>query len=204
MNARVGFQTGNNDRFLRQWFEIQYLKIDFDLESIEEAAISHKKWIPYNKGGSYRKWFGNEDYVINWENDAYDLRTELAKGKNVLFRNTDAYFKEVLTYSDITSGLFSARYKKIGSINDAKGHVAYGEKESLLFILGEVNSKIGNYIFKLLNPTMSLQIGNFQSFPVLTDEQKVVTELVNQCISLTKEEWDSFEKSWEFNRHPLL
>ncbi|AOO75261.1 restriction endonuclease [Latilactobacillus curvatus] len=204
VHPRVGFQTGNNTKFLRQWFEIEFKTINFNIYSLDDASKMIEKWIPYNKGGSYRKWYGNEDYVINWGNNASDLKKDLKSGKNVLFRNMDGYFKEVITYSDITSGSFSARYKTQGSINDAKGHIAYGAREDLLFILGEINSRVGNYIFKLINPTMSLQIGNFQSFPILPGPRKISNDLVKKNINIVEEDWNSSETSWNFKKNQLV
>lgn len=206
-DAKVGLQTGDNSRFLRYWYEVDFNRIKFDARSTEDAKNSGKKWFPYNKGGAYRKWYGNYDYVVNWENDGYDIKHFIwpnGKQRSVV-RNPDYYFKEAVTWSDVTSGAFALRYRTPGSIHDVKGMSAFSnDKDLLLQILGETNSKIGNYVFKLLNPTISLQIGNFVSFPFKRSKNSKVVNLVAKNVAYVKKDWDAFETSWDFQRSPLL
>lgn len=206
VDAKVGLQTGDNKKFLRQWFEVQINNISFNSQNIEESIKSNKKWFPYNKGGSYRKWYGNYDYVVNWQNDGYEIRHFTDNRGKVRSRpqNTDSYFKPAITWSDVNSGIFSLRYRTYGSIHDVKGMSAFNDNnDKLLIILGTVNAKIGNYIFKMINPTISLQIGNFVNFPFKESKINIIP-IVKNNIDLSKLDWDAFETSWDFQRNPLL
>jgi hypothetical protein len=170
VSPKVGLQTGDNNRFLRQWFEVAYTAIKFDANSVEESISSRKKWFPYNKGGAYRKWYGNYDYVVNWQNNGYEIKhfTFPSGKQRSVVRNPDYYFREAITWSDVNSGKFSLRLRLPGSIHDVKGMSAFSTgKIDLYYCLGLLNSPLGDYIFKMLNPTISLQVGNFQSFPVI-------------------------------------
>jgi hypothetical protein len=205
---KVGLQTGDNNKFLRLWWEIDYEKINLDSKSIEDSIISGKKWFPYNKGGSFRRWYGNYDYVVNWENNGHEIRNFVDdKGKQRSRpQNTDYYYREAITWSDITSSKFSLRYRNSGSIHDVKGMEAFDsfQNENLFYLLGLMNTHVGNYIFKLLNPTISLQIGNFQSFPVLIHKKEHTEKIAADNVKNSKEDFDCFEISWNFNRHPLI
>lgn len=207
VQAKVGLQTGDNKRFLRQWFEVGIDNISFDSHSIKDSVESGKKWFPYNKGGSYRKWYGNYDYVVNWQNDGYEIKHFAwpnGKQRSVV-RNSQVYFKEAVTWSDVNSGTFSLRYRSKGSIHDVKGMSAFSKDNNLLFkILALLNAKIGNYVFKMINPTISLQIGNFVNFPFINYKNESLIELVKSNIKLGKQDWDAFETSWDFKKSPLL
>ncbi|KRL48097.1 hypothetical protein FD37_GL001658 [Levilactobacillus spicheri DSM 15429] len=207
VTPKQGLATANNNRFLRQWFEVPYAKINFHAKSILDAEQSGKKWFPYNKGGSYRKWYGNYDYVVNWEHNGHEIRNFTDANGKVRSRpqNTDYYFHEAITWSLITSGNFSMRYRNYGSIHDVSGMSAFSdESDQLKTVLGAVNSPVGNYIFKIVNPTINLQIGNLTMFPVIQPRNKSNMFLVDNCIELAKGDWDAFEISWSFQKHPLL
>ena len=207
VDAKQGLATADNKRFLRQWFEVGIDNISFDSQSIKDSIESGKKWFPYNKGGSYRKWYGNYDYVVNWQNDGYEIR-HFADDKGKIRsrpQNTEFYFKEAVTWSDVNSGTFSLRYRSKGSIHDVKGMSAFSKDNNLLFkILALLNAKIGNYVFKMINPTISLQIGNFVNFPFINYKNESLIELVKSNIKLGKQDWDAFETSWDFQKNPLL
>lgn len=210
VNAKQGLATTDNKRFLRQWFEVNIYNISFNSHSIRDAINSGKKWFPYNKGGSYRKWYGNYDYVVNYENNGKEIKDSVLtkysylKTPDFVVKNTDTYFKEAVTWSDINSNNFSLRLRSAGSIHDVKGMSAFSNNEQILYkILGMTNSKVGNYIFNILNPTVSLQIGNFTSFPFLENESQTNT-IVHKNILLAKQDWDAFETSWDFQKSPLL
>ena len=206
IDTKVGLQTGNNDFFLRQWFEVDLNTISFNSKSIPESIQSNKKWFPYNKGGSYRKWYGNYDYVVNWENDGYEIRNfKDSQGKlRSRPQNTNYYFREAVTWSLITSGGLSLRYREFGSIHDVAGMSAFSTNKNDLFnVLGVLNSKVGNYILKILNPTINLQVGDLKRFPVLKQNHRLVN-LINNTINLSKNEWYCFENSWDFKKHPFL
>ncbi|WP_181186385.1 BREX-1 system adenine-specific DNA-methyltransferase PglX, partial [Lactiplantibacillus pentosus] len=204
---KVGLQTGDNKIFLRFWYEVENKNICFDAHTISESVLSEKKWFPYNKGGSYRKWYGNYDYVVNWEHDGEQIRDFTDSNGKIRSRpqNTNYYFWESITWSDITSGDFSARYREPGSIFDVVGKSAFklDQKTNLLYLLGLLNTKVTNYIFKILNPTIHLQTGNFSYFPVINSKLNVTTQ-VKSAINTTRTDWDNFENSWNFETHPLL
>lgn len=209
IEPKVGLQTGDNNRFLRLWWEPQNSSIKYDCLSTSETKTSDFKWVPYNKGGERRQWYGNYDFVVNWQNDGEEIRNfKDSKGnQRSVIRNPKYYFKEGITWSDITSGGFSIRYRNKGSIHDVSGMSAFtNDSRKLKYLLGLMSTKISNHVFKMLNPTIHLQIGDFNNFPVLYDEKIVdkVIQLVDKNLSVAKAEWDSFENSWEFIVHPFL
>jgi len=209
VDARQGLATADNNRFLRLWHEVVSNSISFHSSSIEDSVLSQKKWFPCNKGGSYRKWYGNYDFVVNWENNGDEVRHFTDEKGKVRSRpqNTNYYFREAITWSDITSGTFSLRYRSLGSIPDHKGMSAFSTNHNLLImILALLNTPVGDYIFKMLNPTVSLEIGNFKSFPVLVDDrtESLSDKLTVDQVHSSKKDWDSFETSWDFTHHPLL
>ncbi|NLC27080.1 MAG: BREX-1 system adenine-specific DNA-methyltransferase PglX, partial [Fastidiosipila sp.] len=208
-NPKVGLQTGDNDRFLRLWWEVDTSCIGLNTKSIKETKNAICKWYPYNKGGERRQWYGNYDYVVNWENDGVEIRNfKDSRGKlRSRPQNTYTYFQESITWSDITSGIFSIRYRESGSIHDVTGMSAFTKNNSvLIYSLGLLSTKVANYIFKILNPTLHLQVGDFANFPVLVDDNHInnVITISNACTSVSKEEWDSYETSWNFKVHPLV
>lgn len=206
---KQGLATADNNRFLRLWYEANINKIGFLFNNSTEAINSELKWFPYNKGGAYRKWYGNNDYIVNWESDGQEIKNFTdSKGKRrSVIRNPKYYFSESITWSLITSGSFSIRYREPGSIFDVAGMSAFSDdRNDLLYLLGLLSTPISNYVFKMMNPTLNLQVGNFENFPVLRTkdyEQKIV-KLVNDNIKISKTDWDSFETSWDFKEHPFL
>lgn len=204
VQAKVGLQTGDNKRFLRQWFEVGIDNISFDSHSIKDSVESGKKWFPYNKGGSYRKWYGNYDYVVNWQNDGYEIR-HFADDKGKIRsrpQNTEFYFKEAVTWSDITTSMLSARYILGNDIHDVVGMSIFGNHNTLIKILGFINSKVATHIMRIINPTIHNSIGYMVLEPLL--EVQSVNSLVERSISSSKSDWDAFETSWDFQKSPLL
>lgn len=206
VDARQGLATADNKRFLRQWFEVIYPRIKFDAHNNQEALNSHKKWFPYNKGGSYRKWYGNYDYIVNWENNGYEIKhfTD-SKGKlRSRPQNTDYYFKEAITWSLVTSGLPSFRYKQY-SISDVAGMSFYNGKRYTKFLLAFCNSVVAAKMLTLIAPTINYQIGDIVKLPVIfPSSNDEINNYVGICIKLSKSDWDAFETSWDFQRSPLL
>ncbi|PGU01366.1 MULTISPECIES: BREX-1 system adenine-specific DNA-methyltransferase PglX [Bacillus cereus group] len=207
VDARQGLATADNNRFLRLWYEVNYNKIGFGMNDAQEALNSKRKWFPYNKGGSYRKWYGNYDFVVNWENDGYEIKNfKDSNGKQrSVVRNPNYYFKEAVTWSDVTGGKISMRYRTPGSIHDVTGmsifmpsNVIYEEFLALL------NSKVVSKLVGLINPTMHFQIGNIQNIPTKLMELNSVRKMSKLCVALAKVDWDTFETSWDFERHPFL
>ncbi len=207
IEPKQGLATADNNRFLRLWHEVNYNKINFQSKSLEASLNSGAKWFPYNKGGARRQWYGNYDYIVNWENDGFEIRNFKDANGKIRSRpqNTDYYFREAITWSLITSGGFSIRYREMGSIHDVAGMSAFSNNhDKLLYLLGLMSTKIANYIFKLLNPTINLQVGDFNNFPVLFTDFAPIIKHVKTNISISKTDWDSFENSWDFKMHPLL
>lgn len=208
VEPKVGLQTADNNRFLRAWWEVIANKIKYNSKNEEELFESKCKWVPYNKGGARRQWYGNYDFLVNWEKAGFEIKNFKDNKGKIRSRpqNTAYYFKSAITWNDITSGGFSIRYRRSGGIHDVTGMSAFCEDENQLkYLLGLMSTKISDYIFKILNPTIHLQIGNFCDFPVLeSGEKKDVVELSNICIELSKSDWDSFETSWDFVKHPFI
>lgn len=188
---------------MKFWYEVSFDKIGFNKKNREEAKCSRKKWFPCNKGGGFRKWYGNNIYVANWENDGAEM-TEFAGS---VIRNPDFYFREGITWSSLTSGRLSMRYSPEGFLFESKGSVCFfKDRNNLEYILGLMNSDVISEIMLILSPTLDYHEGPMSRVPVLIsdDDKTVVVELVNDCIKLCKDDWDSFETSWDFVGHPLV
>ena len=201
--------TGNNNQFLRLWFEVVINNCVFNAQNREEAKESQKKWFPYNKGGAYRKWYGNYDYVVNWKDDGYDIKTmQRSDGKvHSIPRSQKYYFREAITWSLITSGGFSIRYREPGSIHDVSGMSAFSDNhDQLIRVMALLNSPVGEHCFKMLNPTINLQVGNVTVFPVLhsTIEAPTWDSLIQNSVNLTRQDWNSEESRWGFRMFPIL
>lgn len=199
---RTGMMTTDNNRFLRNWFEIFFDKVGLSLDSIDASIRSEKKWFPYNKGGDFRRWYGNRDYFVNWKNGGEDIY----KNGMTSFRGKDFYFKEGITWSIFGFNNFAARYSPIGSIFDIGGTSTFPPKKLNEYILGLLNSKIAYEFITLVNPTVNIQNGDIKRIPLVESEEHLesVNNLVKQNIAYSKKDWDSFETSWDFTKHPLL
>lgn len=209
IDVKVGLQTGDNNRFLRLWWEPSHADIKYDSKNANEFLKSGNKWVPHNKGGMRRQWYGNNDYVVNWENDGHIIKNfKDNKGKlRSRPQNTKYYFRESITWSDVTSGGFSIRYKDRGGIHDTTGNSAFsGKTNQLLYLMGILSTKISQYVFDMINPTIHLSVGYFSLFPILADKDSMssVVELVKLSINISKKDWDHFETSWDFKDSPLI
>ncbi|CUX40084.1 BREX-1 system adenine-specific DNA-methyltransferase PglX [Clostridium sp. C105KSO13] len=207
---RQGVKTLNNDLFLKFWFEVSPENVDYNCSSIEESVSTGKKWFPYNKGGSYRKWFGNNDYVVNWENDGRDMKKLAVEKYHSVTRtitNISYFFLPGLTWSSLSSGNISLRAFDKGFIFDSKGSSMFFTDRTIeKYVLALVNSKISMKFLEFLAPTLDFNIGPLSKIPVLIDKSSVssVDEIADKCIGLAKDDWDAFENSWDFIRHPLI
>lgn len=204
--TRHGMTTGNNDRFLRMWHEVNYNKIGFKLGSTEEAKNSKKKWFPYNKGGEYRKWYGNYVYVVNYENDGEEIKeftSHLPQGTWVRVMSREYYFKPSLTWTLTSTTTFGVRYSPQGAIFDVAGSslFPYGD---YFYLLGLLNTNIAFYYLKMLNPTMSIQTGNIKTLPYIEKNKDAVDGYVTKNIKISMDDWNSFEVAWDFKKHPLI
>ncbi len=201
---KQGMATADNNRFLRFWTEVNISKVGFGFKSRELAKDSKLKWFPYNKGGEFRKWYGNNEYVVNWENDGLEIKNF----NGAVIRNPNTYFNEGITWSLISSSAFSARRFYNGHLYDVGGSGAFPPSNKIDYIVGVLCSKLSYEFLKFLNPTLNFQVGNVGSLPIIfpKDEniRKQIDNIVAQNIQISKDDWDSFETSWDFEQHPLL
>ena len=207
-SPRVGLQTGENARFVRFWYEVDINKVHLSCKSREEAIQSGMKWFPYNKGGEYRKWYGNNDCVIDWQNDGERLRNfkdDKGKLRSVL-RNPDYYFLPSVTWSKISSGSIAFRYKPAGHIFDVAGTSIFASEDIRRYIHGFCNSSVALAIANAISPTLNYEVGHIASFPIIIDHDGmgIIDDLVEENIRISKEEWDSYEVSWDFMKNPLV
>lgn len=199
---KQGLATADNNRFLRFWFEVPNHEIALSCASHEEAAENGKKWFPYNKGGGYRKWYGNNEYVILWENDG----KELCSFKKSVIRSPQFYFRECLSWCKVTISGFSMRYIPTGFLFDVAGCSLFLSKEKLNYVLGYANSRVNATILSIISPTVNYEVGHVASLPIIESEEYFdeVSSLVQENIALAKAEWDSYESSWDFAKHPFI
>ncbi len=204
---RQGIATGDNDRFLRSWFEASYSEIKFDCNSSEDAISSKKKWFPYNKGGEYRKYYGNRDLIINWSHDGHEIKNLVfpdGRQKSVI-RNPRYFFKQGLTWTALTSGSFNARFINGGTLFDSKGPMLFPVKpREINYLLGFLNSKVSQVFLSVLAPTMDFTQGPLGRVPLIQKEDWTSDYIVEESISISKEDWDAHETSWDFQASPLL
>lgn len=202
---RQGMATTNNNLFLRLWYEVKNTDMCCDAHNKYEALDSGKKWFPYNKGGDYRKWYGNNDYLVNWKNDGEDIKRYLI-GKNPnIPRGESLYFDKCFSWSLISSAAPAFRFKDYGNIFDIAGMSCFSE-EHLEYLLALCNSKVSLEILKILAPTINFQAGDIANIPVLfcRDKYSDIKIKVDENIAISKEDWDSSETSWDFLAHPLV
>ena len=200
----VGLQTGDNSKFLRLWWEVNIKNIFFDCINHNMAKESGKKWFPYMKGGEVNKWYGNQEYIVNWGNDGYEIKN-FFKGSRLASRpqNTEYYFREGVTYSFLTENDMSVRYMPRGFIFDVAGSSIFPNITNVYLLLGILNSKISNYLINILNPTVNYQVGDLARLPYPDIEGKqelsnLIIGKVKKCIELKKHIIKTEETSWEF------
>lgn len=199
---RQGLATGENARFVREWWEVDGCKSIYSCGSIQESIESACKWFPYNKGGDFRKWYGNNECVINWESNGHLVR-EFAGS---VIRNPDCFFMPSITWSKISSGSIAFRFKPAGHVFDVAGTSVFGDQKSLKYLQGACNSSVIMRVASMLSPTLNFEVGQIATYPIIqNDEQEpLVNDMVDSCRELSKTDWDSFETSWDFIRHPLV
>ncbi|WXP15997.1 BREX-1 system adenine-specific DNA-methyltransferase PglX [Escherichia coli] len=204
---RQGLATSDNNRFLKLWYEPSLRKINFSAKDCADALNSQAKWFPCQKGGSYRKWFGNHEYLVNWENDGrelLDFAASLYGSPTRTIKNIPFYFREGATWSTISSSDFSIRYSPTGFISETKGAVCFADdKDILLSILGFGNSKLVNYFLKSLSPTLDYHEGPIGKLPFKGKLKAQVLENVVNLIAISEEDWNTEETSWGFKKHPI-
>ena len=200
-DLKNGFTTGNNDLFLRLWNEVSFIKIGYNMKNSQEALESKKKWFPYNKGGNFKKWYGNQEYLINWENEGNSI-----KGYGHLVARSLKYmFLPNISWSKIGSSTISFRYYPLGFMFDVAGLSMFLQKEiSYFYIIGFLNSKISHRILAFLSSTLNFEVGHISNIPIIKKENTLVEKLVEENLNISKEEWDSRETSWDFEKISLI
>ncbi len=205
---KTGMTTADNSRFLRRWFEVNIEKVNFNSKDKDDAINSKAKWFPYSKGGGFRRWMGYDEYLVNWENDGLEIKQNKDKnGKKLAsVRSEDKYFKPCITWSAVTSCKFSSRIVDAGRIFDSGGSSIF-LNDNLYFVEGFLNTKIAQMYLSLSNPTLNYQPRDIANMPIIHSEVKMkekVEYLVKQNCIISKIDWDSFETSWDFKKHPLI
>ncbi len=206
-DSKQGLATADNNRFLRQWYEVAHKRINFVARDTEDAKCSGYKWFPYNKGGEFRKWYGNNDCIVNWEDDGYEIRHNFDEKGKLRSRpqNTDFYFRESASWSLVTSSVAAFRYKPYGHIFDVAG-MSFFSNDKLAYLLGLCNSTYATKVLEIIAPTINYQCGDIANIPVILKDELMddVTNNVTVNISISRTDWDSYEISWDFQRHPML
>ena len=209
----VGLRTGDNSRFMRQWWEVSRDRSMFDCDSLPRADSSGRRWFPYNKGGAFRRWYGNQEHVINWEEDGREIEEGLAerypymvpKGKKLVrAQGRDRYFSPSLSWSDISSGEAAFRRYQQGFIYDSTGHSGFGDLRLLDRLTLLLNSKFVMEVMKVVAPTLHFHIGYVGLVPVSDAIFDLPTTNLSHLVETSREDWDTAETSWEFRSSPLI
>ena len=195
---RKGLTTGDNDTFVRLWFEVDEKKFSM--------LSNGDKWFPMTKGGDFRRWYGNNAYVVNWENNGYALKNfKDANGKlRSVLRNTQFYLRECISWNDTTAtGKIAFRYQPVGYISNASGPCVFADID-LLYLFGLLNSVVSQKLLEILAPNMKLEVGQMALVPIIKKPSEKINNLVENTVDIARKDWDSFETSWGFQHHPLI
>lgn len=204
---RTGMKTGDNERFLRLWWEISRITVFFNCPNNAEAISSKKKWFPYNKGGDFRKWYGNNDYVVNFENDGKEMFSKVKEEKrHVQNLAKELRYKECVTWTLLSSSSTAFRYRPQGSLYDMNGMCFFPENKNIKQLIAFANSKVMFEILKITAPTLAFQLGDVGRTPILNEllEDDTIRNISNENIDISQDDWDSYETSWDFKRNPLI
>lgn len=199
--VKHGLSTGKNDLFVRNWFEVCFNDVDVTLTDREQINELSQKYVPYNKGGEYRKWYGNATYVL-W----YDILGQEKMNSLTGHRHDgkDYYFHEGITWSFVSSNNFGVRYTPTGFAFDVAGSSLFPTHEMIYYLCGFLCSKLSQYFLKMQNPTLNFQVGNISQLPIIVANESKIRTIAKTCIQYEKMDWDSFETSWDFQTHPLI
>jgi hypothetical protein len=207
-NLRQGLATADNSRFLRQWWEVSHRRIAFSCTSHEEAKSSGARWFPYNKGGEFRKWYGNQEYVVNWENDGEEIRifgTENGGRPRSRPQNTRTYFSPSVSWSKISSGAPAFRAYPTGFIYDVAGTSIFSSSESeRRELLAFLNSEVALQQLAAVAPTLNYEVGQVSGLPFAATTTRDNAIRSNEAVTGARTDWDSFETSWEFSANPIV
>ncbi len=196
--TKKGLDTGENDKFLRYWHEPAFYRLGIGYDSSDSFTEGKKKWAPHDKGGDFRRWYGNKEWIINWENNGFELHNSKANLRSERF-----YFHKAITWGSLSSGNISFRYSDYGALSNTAGSSIYPE-ENVFSILGFLNTKVTQYLLDIISPTLNYSAGPISQIPIIDACNTDVATISSQCIDLAKADWDSFQTSWDFKHHPLL
>ncbi len=209
-HPKKGLATTDNNRFLRLWFEVAFNLCGIGFHNAKDAKTSQKKWFPLNKGGEYRKWYGNKEYVVNWENDGQEMKDAIVKrykggSYTKEIRSEGRYFQNSITWSALTAGKSSFRRSDFGALFDSAGSSMF-PNETWKYLIALLNTKVVDQILKVINPTLNYGAGSIANIPIVFEENvKAKVEIIaTDNVSRSKADWDSFETSWDFTKHPLI
>lgn len=196
-DVKKGLSSAKDDYFLKRWYEV----------NINKTTIKNKinaKWYPLNKGGAFRRWYGNNEYIINWENNGHELKNF----KNAVLRNESYYFKKGISWTYITNGLFNSRAFDKGFIISAAGPGIYTKNDNYLYMLSFLNSKVAQYLIDLIGgETITYEVGEVSNIPMIyieKEEIKKINSITYECVEMSKIDWNNTEYSWDFSKHPIL
>lgn len=207
LTFKQGIATSDNERFLRSWYEVSFSSVDFSCESPEALKRSKIKWFPYNKGGSFRKWYGNNEIIVNWQSDGEEMKkftSTLPQGTHVRLKSREYYCLPCITYSALSSGDFGCRISDPGFLFDTKGSCIFGSENELIKFSALLNSKPAKIFLDVLCPTLDYSMVGIKQVPVLANAEFVDIDVVNDCAGISRRDWNSFETSWDFTSLPLL
>ena len=198
-----GMSTGKNEAVLRLWHEVTMKKICFEASSHQDLYNTGKRFVPYNKGGEFRKWYGNQDYILGYDK-VYDALMDTFDGHR--HDNRATYFMENISWSKVTSGGLAMRYFPIGFVYDVAGCSAFVKKEYTFYLLAFFNIKIKDILVSAMSPTINYEVGQLKNSPIVISVEKLpfINRIVKNNIEISNSDWDSFETSWNFKKHPMI
>lgn len=208
-DTRQGMATSDVNRFTRLWYEVDCCNIGWNYSKLDSTEDGVHTWYPYIKGGTFRKWYGNEDYLVNWKFNGKEVKeyaAKLYKSYSRTIKNISEYLKPCISWGMVTTNNLSVRYYPAGHIFDIARCCCFSNDEVRLYLLGFLNSCIANTFCKILNPTINMNVGDIGNLPLIVSKtyKEKVDFLVERCIELAKLDWNSFETSWDFKCHPLI
>ncbi len=200
-DAMKGIQTGNGEKYLRLWYEVNCENVGWTMRDHQEFVNSSLKWFPLTSGGEVRKWYGNYELVVNLYNDGQEIR---ATGlKNFRLKEAKYYFLEGLTWTEVTTKDFACRYLPSTILFGNGGPVCFNNKD-VFYNLALFNSKVMTKIMRIIAPTLNCGPDQVRALPVKYVKDEKILNLSKECVAKSKEDWDSFETSWDFKKHPLI
>ena len=197
---KFGMSTGDGERFIRFWYEANFKLIDFTNKCEDDANYTHGHWVPIDKGGTFRRWYGNQNCLVWWKNNGADIRQHPKSA----VRSPQYFFTPHISWTLMTMGTFSARFFDSGFAIDTASNCVYFNGEICYELIGFMNSKVAADILSILNPTINFSCGVIALLPFGEIKSPIIADIVRKCIHKSKQDWDSFETSWNFQHHPLL